>query len=235
MELSPTIIEKIARIESAIRRDPGKRGLLRTNDVAIDDLGHGELAAAAISLSQARQVAILTGFFIPQSESTGSAETDGPLGSALLGQVLSEFGIPVQIITDPNCEDVVRAAIEATRHSSARGCGPDLLVEPQPGCELGGYWSSDFGRDATHVVSIERVGPSFQTQDWVHEQDGDVELFARSVPLELQNRCYNMRGVDLAGWTCGLHDVFEDAPKRVTRIGVGDGGNELGMGRFAPV
>lgn len=56
----------------------------------------------------------------------------------------------------------------------------------------------------SHVVAIERPGPS---------PDG--------VPR-------TMRGADMNGYTAPLHRVFERTGR--TRIGVGDGGNELGMG-----
>jgi len=58
----------------------------------------------------------------------------------------------------------------------------------------------------SHVVAIERCGRS---------RDG---------------RPRNMRGVDVSPWTAPLDDLFSAGPW--TRIGVGDGGNELGMGKL---
>ena len=57
-----------------------------------------------------------------------------------------------------------------------------------------------------HVVAIERCGLS---------RDG---------------RPRNMRGVDVSPWTAPLDDLFSAGPW--VRIGVGDGGNELGMGKL---
>jgi hypothetical protein len=54
------------------------------------------------------------------------------------------------------------------------------------------------------VVAVERVGPGF---------DG---------------RMYNMRGVDISDYTAPLHTIFHAVD--VTTIGIGDGGNEIGMG-----
>ena len=59
-----------------------------------------------------------------------------------------------------------------------------------------------------HVISIERCGPS---------RDGKPR---------------NMRGVDVSPWTAPLDDLFLGGPWR--RIGVGDGGNEIGMGKLPP-
>ena len=60
----------------------------------------------------------------------------------------------------------------------------------------------------THLLSIERLGRG---------PDG---------------RYYNMRGVDVTETTPPLDDLFIEASKRgITTIGIGDGGNEIGMGR----
>lgn len=59
----------------------------------------------------------------------------------------------------------------------------------------------------THVVAIERVGPA---------ADGV---------------CRNMRGDDITRFTASAEPLFH--PPRV-RIGIGDGGNELGMGSLPP-
>jgi hypothetical protein len=58
----------------------------------------------------------------------------------------------------------------------------------------------------SHVVAIERCGRS-----------GD-------------GRPRNMRGVDVAPWTAPLDDLFLGGPW--TKLAVGDGGNEIGMGRL---
>jgi D-glutamate cyclase len=66
----------------------------------------------------------------------------------------------------------------------------------------------DAWRDAaiTHAVAIERCGRS-----------GD-------------GRPRNMRGVDVSSWTVPLDDLFLGG--RWTKLAVGDGGNEIGMGRL---
>ncbi len=59
----------------------------------------------------------------------------------------------------------------------------------------------------THLVAIERVG---RTAD---------------------GRYRNMRGEDITDWTAPLDQLFLDAPRGgVLTIGIGDGGNEIGMG-----
>jgi hypothetical protein len=59
----------------------------------------------------------------------------------------------------------------------------------------------------SHLVSIERVGPA-----------GD-------------GHCYSMRGERLPDVNRAVSDLFEQATARgLTTIGIGDGGNEIGMG-----
>jgi D-glutamate cyclase len=64
------------------------------------------------------------------------------------------------------------------------------------------------GGRVTHILAIERVGPN-------HE-----------------GRCYSMRGVDVTQHTEPLHSMFVTSSHPPT-IGIGDGGNEIGMGKIA--
>lgn len=64
----------------------------------------------------------------------------------------------------------------------------------------------------THLVALERVGPG------------------------VDGRCRNMRGLDITDNTSPAHLLFEEAAcrtPRVATIGIGDGGNEIGMGKIA--
>src|SRR5215831_9407676 len=58
----------------------------------------------------------------------------------------------------------------------------------------------------THLVSIERPGRA---------KDGDYR---------------NARGVSVKDWNSPLDALFLAAPRRVVTVGIGDGGNEIGMG-----
>jgi hypothetical protein len=77
-------------------------------------------------------------------------------------------------------------------------------VEDGPGIErVTEAWR---GAGVTHAIAIERCGIS---------PDG---------------RPRNMRGVDVSPWTAPLDDLFTSGSW--TKIGVGDGGNEVGMGKL---
>lgn len=51
----------------------------------------------------------------------------------------------------------------------------------------------------------------------------------------LDNRYYNMRKVDITNHTAPLDDFFEYYGDKILTIGIGDGGNEIGMGNLFDV
>lgn len=217
-------------IDSCIRRDPGRRGLI-SSEPQFGPLCPGDLAAAARSLAEsATHVAIVTGFFIPRGDPP-SAETDGPPGALILAIALRGLGCGVTLITDNRCRNAVDAAARACGFSeqSVRTLSDDQTAE-------------DFLNalpSLSHLIAIERVGPSHtvsslraQTRD---SEDGVLADFERLVPSEHMDHCHNMRGEIIDEYTAGTHRLFEVLPRvypSAKSIGIGDGGNELGMGRI---
>ena len=59
----------------------------------------------------------------------------------------------------------------------------------------------------------------------------DVLLAVERLGRAADGRYYSMRGVDLTPWTEPLDAFFLNRAEGVVTIGVGDGGNEIGMGR----
>jgi hypothetical protein len=103
-------------------------------------------------------------------------------------------------------DDFCRTALEI----GLRTCG---LIDCVPIVTLAGHaspWSPP--PDLTHLIALERVGPG---------RDG---------------RCRNMRAVDVTDQMAPAHLLFEEAARRTPApitIGIGDGGNEIGMGKIA--
>jgi hypothetical protein len=94
------------------------------------------------------------------------------------------------------------------------------------------------GPALTHWIALERVGPSHhlesvRSQRLAREQD--VRRFLREVSPERHDRCYSMRGRDLTPCMRPGHLLLDRARERnprLTTIGIGDGGNEIGMGKI---
>lgn len=178
---------KLEAIEAVVCREVG-RGTHKLIEAT-----RGELAAAAELLAQARSVGLITGFYVPRGE-TPAAETDGPVGTALLAMALEACGIKVRIATDTPCIEVVRGA--------ATGIAVDEVADVGHAI---GVWRLD-GIDC--ALAIERCGKS---------ADGTPR---------------NMRGADVSAWTLPLDDLFTAGPW--SKLAIGDGGNEIGMGKLSP-
>ena len=233
-EISAEHAALLNEFERFIHRDPARRGLCateldETEQAAASRLGAGQLAAAAMNLAHhARKVAIVTGFFIPHAQPP-AAETDGPPGSLFLAHCLQALGIEAAVITDAPCAPAVRAAANGIGFPVNR-----VLVSPlqeETWCDE--FWASEFANGLTHLIAIERVGPSHTPETVAKQRIEDVSAFLRDVAAEHHDRCHNMRGVCIDGHTAPLHLLFERLPTihpTARTIGIGDGGNEIGMG-----
>lgn len=234
--------------ERFIHRDPARRGLC-ASELAADGrgatsrLGAGQLSAAAADLAQnARRVAIVTGFFIPHAQPP-SAETDGPPGSLFLADCLQTLGIDVAVITDAPCAAAVRAAANGIGFPLDRVFIAPLKAESW--CRE--FLKSEFARGLTHLIAVERVGPSHTAESVGARDEGrgtrggqasvfdnsPLKAFMADVATEHHDHCHNMRGICIDAHTAPLHLLFEWLPQfhaTARTIGVGDGGNEIGMG-----
>ena len=259
-EISAAHADALDEFERFIHRDPARRGLCaseldESGQSTLLRLGAGQLAAAANELARnAKRVAIVTGFFIPRAQPP-CAETDGPPGSLFLAHCLRELGIDTAIVTDDPCAPAVRAAAKEIGFPRDRVFIAPLDAESW--CSE--FLQSEFARELTHLVSIERVGPSHTPESILKsggvksgellvvsgEQDttapnsllatnnSPLLTFLADVASEHHNRCHNMRGVCIDAHTAPLHLLFEQLPQfhpTARTIGIGDGGNEIGMG-----
>src|SRR5262245_43513250 len=146
-------------------------------------------------------------------------ETDGPPGAAVLGRALRRLGARVRYTSDagalPPIEASLRSLDEPTdvfAYPEGADAAAEVLARERP----------------THLIAIERPGRS---------RGGDY---------------LNMRGISVAEWNRPLDEMFLLARRGSPRtrraghgrsgmngggagsppvtIGVGDGGNEIGMG-----
>lgn len=221
----------IAQFETFIRRDPARRGLIGSED-QFGPLCPGHLEAAAQHLAAfGRRAAIVTGFFIPHGEPP-SAETDGPPGAVFLAAALQHAGIDIVLVTDEHCASAVHVA------ARAGGLSADIVTTLPHGSALARqeFFLHGAGRDLTHLIAIERVGPSHHPVSLaaqVRAGDCPSSEFASRTRPEHHDRCHNMRGDCIDAHTADLHCLFEDLPRfhpQARTIGIGDGGNEIGMG-----
>lgn len=220
---------RIAELERLIRRDPARRGLISAEET-LPPLCPGHLAGAAEALlNSAGPVWIVTGFYIPAA-SPPAAETDGPPGASFLAETLTRLGRSVRILTDELCAPVVAGAVRIAGGDpeTVTGCPADAIGWPA--------WRDQLWTRETPglLLAIERVGPSHTLESFVAQRRTGApprDEFLCRVPAETWGRCFNMRGVCIDAHTAPLHRLFEEAAARgIPTIGIGDGGNEIGMG-----
>jgi len=229
----PVSASLIDQIEALVRRDPAGRGLI-SSEPPLGPLCPQHLAQAAESLATTgRSVAIVTGFFVPDAEFP-CAETDGPPGAVVLASALESVGIRATLVTDEFCASAVEAAARA-----ASGLAPvEICREPTEW--LADFKNSERGSLLTHLIAIERVGPSHNEQSLTAQpRITPVPLaeFRAAVPAEHRDRCHNARGKLIDRTTAPLHLLYRQPSTpgspvgpNLKTIGIGDGGNEIGMG-----
>jgi hypothetical protein len=130
------------------------------------------------------------------------AETDGPSGTVVLGRALRRLGARVRYLADPPVAPLLDACLRTL------GEPRDLLTVPaEPAAAIRAARAAVGAFGPTHLVAIERPGRAV---------DGGY---------------YNARGVSIAAANAPLDALFLRRRSGTVTIGVGDGGNEIGMGR----
>ena len=196
-------------IRDIIQNDIGNRGL-RADPVANlvnafpDDFHH---ACESIVQHPNPALCVVTGFFIPTA-TPPAGETDGPLGALFLARALVPLGIPVVLATDAFCVQAMEAGLD-----ECSLCDQVKIVTLPAPIDAATMSDAAYAQDAfggvpiTHLIAIERVGPN---------KDG---------------RCLTMRGRDITDRMSPAHRLFQ--PGGIVTIGIGDGGNEIGMGKIS--
>jgi hypothetical protein len=205
-----TTDDKLAAILAAVQTDPGNRGLARDPHDNLFTATAGDFRAACRSIGEhARPILyVVTGFIIP-SVDPHTFETDGPLGAVFLARALFPLGISILSLTDHSCARSLDAGVRAALIPA------EQIVRnvPHDGA-LQGPWVRGLNAPigfATHTVAVERVGPA------------------------TNGRCHTMRGRDITDLMLPAHHLFRpgtDGQRRWETIGIGDGGNEIGMGKI---
>jgi hypothetical protein len=224
------------QLEILTHQDPGGRGLAsyRRGGVPLDA---GSLHAAAVELAlYARAVAIFTGFPMVLSDQV-TAETDGPPGALSLAAALEAAGVRVAIVTDPAAHAILQAG------AKFMGLNPGIVeICPPAASATCQRWLDEFidGRTEawSHFIAIERPGPSHTGASFLaqpREAPAPLAAFRLAVPEAERDRCHTMLGVPLDEHVSPTHRLFELITEHnlaIKTIAIGDGGNELGMGRF---
>uniref|UniRef100_A0A8C4DWN1 D-glutamate cyclase n=1 Tax=Dicentrarchus labrax TaxID=13489 RepID=A0A8C4DWN1_DICLA len=198
-------VATIRQLETIIGEDPGERGI---RALFVQD----ELLRSCLALSHASSVAITTGFPTHYQHSPPD-ETDGPPGAIAMATMLLSLGKQVTMVTDRRALDMNQAIIdEAVRKGVLKSAVP--------------------------LVTFEDRGPDSALHFLCHHGDPSKPRYDHLVAIERSGRAgdgnyYNMRGVNIKHLVDPIDDLFIAAKdiRGITTTGIGDGGNELGMGK----
>ncbi|NWX96525.1 GLUCM protein, partial [Nothoprocta ornata] len=203
--VSAEAAQKIRTLENLIGIDPGDRGIIHLQR-------QEELLKSCLSISHARSVLITTGFpthfaYEPPEEN------DGPPGAFAIAAMLQALEKDVAIVTDQRAMNLNRKIMEeAVRLGILKRPVPLLSYQKESTdsalmflCENGNRGRPRFD----HLIAIERAGMA---------ADGNY---------------YNARKVNIKHLVDPIDELFLAAKtiSGVATTGVGDGGNELGMGK----
>ncbi|KAM4625828.1 D-glutamate cyclase, mitochondrial [Polymixia lowei] len=203
---SQRAVEKIRQLEIIIGEDPGQRGI---RALFVQD----ELLRSCLALSHSSSVAITTGFPTHYMHSPPD-ETDGPPGAIAMATMLLALGKQVTMITDRRALEMNQAIIEEAVNTGVLKTAIPLVTfentSPDSTLQFLCYHGDPSKPRYNHLMAIERSGRA---------EDGNY---------------YNMRGVNIKHLVDPVDNLFVaamDIPG-ITTTGVGDGGNELGMGKL---
>lgn len=200
----------ICEIENRVQRDEGQRGI-----ASFVLKGELESAANAIVDPSTERVAIITGFpcLLDYNPPT---ETDGPPGALAIARSILAIGKSVVLVTDECNEEVLLAGAAGSQLSQLYGI--KFSLESFPGQLSFGteddYRLHQLANSVDMVIAIERAGPC---------HDGSYRT---------------MRKLDMTHLLAPLEDMIlyrktdpSASNKPFRSIGIGDGGNEVGMGK----
>lgn len=194
--------------DALVRRQPGHACM-----------GAAELLTAKLA-GQKQPTMILTGF--PQGG--GVPETDGPIGAAMLARALFlAFNVPSVIVVDEGHEDMMRATC----------IGGGMVPLPFP--EDGVINAPEFARP----VYIKAI--PLEPQAARRACDSLIDVTRPAVTVSVERPGANDRGLysglggrPLDGMVADLdYLALRGQQHGIPFLGIGDGGNELGMGLLA--
>jgi D-glutamate cyclase len=156
----------IDRIERLIQVDVGR------NMTALFAAASGGLwsAAAALAMDPAPKVGFITGFYVPLGVPP-AAETDGPVGTALLAKGLENVGLSCRLATDEPCHGACAAALAGAGVSGVAVDMGDVAATVEIWRRAG----------ITHAISIERCGRS---ADGAPRNMRGLDISAYTAPLD---------------------------------------------------
>lgn len=229
-----TLADQLDALRQLVQHDPADRGLAHDPADNLFTACRADFAAACRDLAATPQpvLAVVTGFPILAADPV-CAETDGPPGALFLARALVPAGVRVLLAADPLVLPALAAGLRACRLDAA----VPLVTLPESAASAADYASQCWSGlpTPTHLAAVERVGPGHTSASLLAHPAAtpdDLALFEAEVPPAEQGLCRNMRGRDVTPLVRPADLLFDTPPPRPVTLGLGDGGNEIGMGKL---
>ena len=216
------LIDRIVSLDMGQR---GMTGLVAPARALVDEPVCAAAARPLSTLERGDTVIIITGSLTRAGVSSAIAENDGPVGVASLARVITHGfnAIPLILVDETICDKM--AAI-------TRVAGPNVVSREQARIAVNTprYTSvavveggkTDDGAARAHAASI------------IAETKPKAVISVERSGLTKDGTYRNARGEDYSEGRARLdHVVLEAAKAGIPTIGIGDGGNEIGMGAIS--
>lgn len=231
------ISQIIHQVEWLIQTDLGHRGI---HQIPYDNLctytqGNLHRAIKFLAENPGCQVGIVTGFYIPTANPP-SPENDGPPGALSMARGLNQLDYPVLVITDHFCGKPLKQGIELFKDQINN---TELIEFPFEHDKVDLFENNFFVKypNLQCLISIERVGPCHTMTSFLNNlpkpNKTAIAHFKKYGPGKLEGECLNMMAIPVIQCTTPIHRLFEFEHRpenHIFTIGIGDGGNEIGMG-----
>ncbi len=167
------------------------------------------LAAAKAVIDQISyrdNVVITTGFLIPPMM---KPETDGPLGALILSKTLNSlFQVKTHFVAE---KDVLTLLVKLSKLKCLM-LSDSIKALP--------FTSNEKDSTNDSLKLIDEINPS-------------TIIAIEKVGRNIKGVYHNMRGIDVSGKSIKIDYLFQEAKRAgIMTIGIGDGGNEIGMGNI---
>jgi D-glutamate cyclase len=199
-------------------------GHIRAIHEACRNLVGGSVCLAAAEAIQKKvnkdsTVIISSGFLLPPFFPLG--ETDGPLGAVALARAISQgIGARVVLITETELMEML--------HATCLGGGVSVYSAEDYRNIPGGTMILDFTRDKNRAVDeADRI---------LKEIDPSAVITVEKIGRNEKGVYHTARGSNMDQYVSGVDLLVEEAERRgILTIGIGDLGNEIGLGRVGNV
>ena len=250
-----TIREKISLIEEVINFPPSLLPHKNDHWENLPMVSYSDLMGGVSSIvEKGKKVVIITGFYIPGGDPPAT-ETDGPPGALILAKGLKDLGMEVSLLSDEYSLSALKAGLNVLRLSEREipiicfrlehsdQDHPSRMKNETNESSLSvrfveDFFNSSWGKDLTHLIYIERVGPNHTLESFMAQERQSkppLKEFEAILPPPIRNRCFNSRLEDITLFTAKTHFLVEIAERLnlpLESLGIGDRGNEIGAGKI---